>query len=180
MSARDTARRLATRPLLWALVYGALLAYGVYALLHIPVEVLPRFDFPQVAVIAHIPGATAAELETLVVRPLEGELFALPDLAGVRSVMGHGTVETDIRFRRGSSPQQDLQAVNSAIDRARARLPSSARLTSEIMGNAINEVADYTAQIPAGVPPVEVQRAIRASVDGGADRPRRERGGAGP
>ncbi|MDE3068520.1 MAG: efflux RND transporter permease subunit, partial [Verrucomicrobiota bacterium] len=35
---------------------------------------------------------------------------------------------------------------------------------AEIMGNAINEVADYTAQIPAGVAPAEVQRDALAGV----------------
>jgi len=152
------------RPLLWALLFGALLAYGAYAWLRIPVEVLPRFDFPQISVIAHDPGSTAAELETLITRPLEGEVFALPDLASVRSIMGHGTVQTDIRFRRGTDPQLDLQAVNGAIGRARARLPAAAQLHAEVMGDAINEVADYTVQIPADVAPVAVQRAIRANV----------------
>lgn len=157
-------RRLVLRPLLWGLVYGALIAYGVYALLNIPVEVLPRFDFPQISVVTHRPGATAAELETLIARPIEAQVLALPHLVSVRSVMGHGTVQTDIRFRQGTSAQQDLQVVNSAIDRARTRLPASVQPYAQIMGNAINEVADYTVQLPAEVAPVTVQRALRASV----------------
>jgi cobalt-zinc-cadmium resistance protein CzcA len=160
----DRLRELFTRPLLWALIYGALVAYGAYALLHIPVEVLPRFNFPQISVITHEPGATATELETLIARPLEGQLLALSDLVSVRSTIGHGTVETDVRFREGSDAQQDLQAVNGAIDRARGQLPATARPYAEIMGNAINEVADYTAHIPTTVAPVRVQRAIRTDV----------------
>lgn len=158
-------RRLLARPLLWALVYGALIAYGIYALLHIPVEVLPRFNFPQISVITHEPGATAEELESLVARPVEGQILALPNLVSVRSTMGHGTVQTDVRFARDTDAQQDLQAVNSAIDRARGALPASARPYAEIMGNAINEVADYTAQIPANVAPVAVRRAVRSVVE---------------
>ena len=80
---------------------------------------LPQFNFPQISVITHQPGATAVELESLIARPLEGRILALPNLVSVRSTMGHGTVQTDIRFARGTDPQQDLQAVNSAIDRAR-------------------------------------------------------------
>ncbi len=157
-------RRLLARPLLWTLIYGGLVAYGGYALRHIPVAVLPRFDYPQISVITHHRGATARELETLIVRPIEGQLLALPDLVGVRSTMGNGTVETDVRFASGSDPQQDLQAVNGAIDRARAELPRSAHPYAEIMGNAINEVADYTAAIPAGVSVAAVQRALRSDI----------------
>ena len=160
MAAFESIRRFAFRPLLWIMVYGALAGYGAYALLNIPVEVLPRFDFPQIGVVTHMSGATARELEMLVVRPIEGQLLSLPNVVSIRSTMGNGVVENDIRFRSGTVPSLDLQAVNSAIDRARGRLPSVAQPYAEIMGNAINEVADYATAIPAGVAPVTVQRAI--------------------
>ena len=152
------------KPLLWALVFGTLVLYGLYAFRSIPVEVLPRFDFPQISVIAHQPGATALEQESLVVRPLEGQVLALQNLDSVRSVMGDGTVEIDVRFRQGTDTQQDLLAVNSAIDRARGQLPADVHPLAEIMGNSINEVADYTAEIPVGIAPAEVQRAALATV----------------
>ncbi len=164
MSGDSSIRRLVRRPLLWALMFGALIASGVYVWLKIPVEVLPRFNFPQISVITHDPGATATELETLITWPIEGQILSLPNLASVRSAMGNGTVEIDVRFRDGTDAQQDLLAVNSAIDRARGQLPASAQPLAQIMGNAINEVADYTAQIPASVAPAEVQRAVLANV----------------
>ncbi len=162
--ASESLRRLLARPLLWTLIYGALVAYGIFALLHIPVEVLPRFDYPQISVITRQPGATARDMETLIARPIEGQILTLPGLVSVRSTMGHGEVVTDVRFASGTRPQSDLQAVNGAIDRARGRLPAGARPYAEIMGNAINEVADYTASIPASVAPVAVQRAVRANL----------------
>jgi len=164
MATPGNLKTLLTRPLLWGLLYGALIVYGVYALYHIPIEVLPRFDFPQISVITHYPGASATELETLIVRPIESQLLTLPDLVSVRSTMGHGEVQTDVRFRNGTHAQTDLQAVYSAIDRARGRLPAAAHPYAEIMGNAINEVADYTVTIPPQVAPAAVQRAIRSRV----------------
>jgi cobalt-zinc-cadmium resistance protein CzcA len=164
MNGEPGIRRLLLRPLFWALVFGALIAGGVYAFLKIPVEVLPRFNFPQIGVVAHQPGATATELETLIAWPLEDQLLALPNLVSVRSVMGNGTVEIDVRFRDGTDAQQDLLAANGAMDRARGQLPPDVQPLAEIMGNAINEVADYTAQIPAGVAPAAVQRAVLANV----------------
>ena len=159
----STFRRLLMQPLFWGLIYGSLIAYGAYAFWKIPVEVLPRFNFPQIAVITHQPGATASELETQIAWPIEGEVLSLPNLVDVRSTMGNGTVETDIRFTEGTDAQQDLLAVNSAIDRARAEIPASVHPFAQIMGNAI-EVADYTLQIPANVAPAEAQRAVLASV----------------
>ncbi|MGN8157990.1 efflux RND transporter permease subunit [Salinisphaera sp. SWV1] len=158
-------RRVLARPLPWVLLFGALIVYGVYAWLHIPVEVLPRFDYPQISIITRDPGATAQELEARITRPIEGQILALHHLASLRSRMGHGEVQTTVRFTTDTHPQQDLQSVYSAIDRVRGQLPAAAHPYAELMGNAINEVADYAAQIPAGVAPVAVQRAIRASIE---------------
>ncbi|MDA8128248.1 MAG: efflux RND transporter permease subunit [Betaproteobacteria bacterium] len=156
--------RLLRRRLLWLLVFGAVLLWAVNAFLHTPVEVLPQFEYPQISVTAHLPGTTATELEHLVVYPLESQILTLANLRDVRSVMGNGTVEIDVRFRQGTNAQVDLQAVNGAIDRARGQLPEQAHPVAQIMGNAINEVADYTAQIPAGIAPALVQRAVETDI----------------
>lgn len=164
MNETSTFRRLLVQPLFWVLIYGALIAYGAYAFWKIPVEVLPRFNFPQISIITHEPGATASELETQITWPLEGEILALPNLVDVRSTMGSGTVETDTRFQEGTDAEQDLLAVNSAIDRARAEIPANVHPFAEIMGNAINEVADYSLQIPPDKDAAEAQRAVLANV----------------
>ncbi|HEX8711020.1 MAG TPA: efflux RND transporter permease subunit, partial [Terracidiphilus sp.] len=152
------------QPLFWGLIYGALIFYGVYAYWKIPVEVLPQFNFPMISVFTRQPGATAAELEAGITWPLEGEIMSLPNLVDVRSTMGNGLVETDIRFREGTDSEQDLMAVNSALDRARAEMPAAANPTAAIMGQAINEVADYSLELPASVAPAEAERAVMADV----------------
>lgn len=131
------------RRTLWILLYSGLVAYGIHALIRIPVEVLPAFDFPQINAIAQWPGAGAKELEISVTRPLEAELLALPDVKTVRSAMGGGIVTLSVRFRNGTHPSQDLQTVYSAIDRAKSRLPPGVNPYAQVMGNAVNEVADY-------------------------------------
>ena len=155
---------LLRRPVLWFLLYGGLLIAGVYALVHIPVEVLPRFNYPQISVVVHFPGATPEELETLVARPIEGQLLGIPHLASLRSVMAQDTARLNARFSEGTSAGQDLQAVLGAIDRARAALPPGVQPYAEIMGNATNEVADYALQIPPGTAPMLVQRVIETRV----------------
>ncbi|MBY0579735.1 MAG: efflux RND transporter permease subunit [Burkholderiales bacterium] len=152
------------RPIIWLLIYGGLLAYGLYALLHIPVEVLPRFNYPQISVIAHFSGATPEEMETLIARPIEGQLLGIPNLDSLRAVMGQGTVQLNARFREGSNAQPDLQSVYGAIDRARSGLPPGVQPYAEIMGNAVNEVADYMLQIPDNVSPMLVQREVETRI----------------
>jgi len=156
--------RVVMRPALWITLYAGMIGYGMYALVNIPVEVLPTFNFPAVSVVTHLPGTTAAVMETLVATPLEGQLLGLPDVTDIRSTVSDGLVETDLRFRAGTNPNVDLQAVNSAMDRARATMPAAALPLAEVMGNAINEVADYAIDIPANVPAAAVSRIIAATI----------------
>ena len=164
MTEQNFIRRLFLQPLFWGLIYGALVAYGVYAYWKIPVEVLPQFNYPMISVMTHEPGATATELETEITWPLEGQIMSLPNLVSVRSSMGNGRVETDVRFREGTDSEMDLMAVNGALDRARPEMPPTVHPVSEIMGNAIDEVADYALRLPASVAPAEAERAVMANI----------------
>jgi cobalt-zinc-cadmium resistance protein CzcA len=152
------------RPLLWLMLFGALLVYGAYALWRIPAEVLPRFDFPQVSVVVHAPGYATLEMESLVARPLEGQLMGLQGLQTLHASIAQGTVQFTARFTQGSNPQLDLQAIYSAIDRARSSLPPDVVPYAEIMGNAVNEVADYGVTLPPDVPAWQAEDAIRTRV----------------
>ncbi|MBW4024686.1 MAG: efflux RND transporter permease subunit [Proteobacteria bacterium] len=82
--------RLLSRPALWLMIYAALLGYGLFALLNIPEEVLPAFNYPEVSVTAHLPGTTATDMEAMVATPLEGVLLGLPGMSNVRSTIREG------------------------------------------------------------------------------------------
>jgi cobalt-zinc-cadmium resistance protein CzcA len=161
---REAFGKLLQKRTLWVLLYAGLIAYGVHALIQIPVEVLPAFDFPQVNIIAQWPGAGARELETSVTRPLEAELLALPHLDNLRSAMGGGIVTLTARFRDGTRPTQDLQAVYGAIDRAKSVLPPGVAPYAQVMGNAVNEVADYAVALSPGVRRLGVRLRIENNV----------------
>lgn len=156
--------RILSRPVVWLLIYGALLTYGVYALMRIPVEILPRFNYPQISVVAHYPGATPEEMENLIARPIEGQILGTRNLLSLHTVMGQGGVQITARFRNTSSAQQDLQIIYSAIARARSQLPPGVQPYAEIMGSAINEVADYAVTIAPGIAPMRVQKAIKTRI----------------
>ena len=152
------------RPLLWVMLYAALIAYGIYALLNIHAEVLPQFNMPQVSVVAQLPGATTLDLEGLIARPVEAELSSLSSLSDVRTVVGQGSVKIEARFVEGTTAASALQEVNGVVGRINGALPKGTSLTTEISGNAINEVADYAIQVPDGVDASQVQRIIESNL----------------
>ena len=156
----DALLRLLGRPALWLMIYAALLGFGVFALFNIPEEVLPAFNYPEVSVTVHLPGTTATDMEAMVATPLEGVLLGLPGVSNVRSTISDGLVETDLRFAATTNAQADLQAVNGAIERGQTSLPPGVQPFTQIMGNAINEVADYAVRIAPGTSQAEAARAV--------------------
>ncbi|HEX7323805.1 MAG TPA: efflux RND transporter permease subunit, partial [Rhodanobacteraceae bacterium] len=152
------------RPLVWGMVYAALIVWGAWAVGHIPAEVLPRFDFPQIRVIVHAPGYGVLEVESLIVRPLEAQLMGLQGMTMLHTTIDRGETELDARFTEGANPQLALQAVFGALARARARLPRGLSPHAQIMGNAINEVADYGVAVPAGIPLWQAENAVRTRI----------------
>lgn len=151
-------------PLIWILIYGAIVFFGIFALYKIPLEILPQFHFPQISVIVRQPGATAQELESMIVRPLESQILSLPGVETVRSNIGAGTVEIDIRFNEHTHSIQDLQLVRSALDRAHPQLPLGVAPKAQIMGNSINEIADYGLQIHQHASLLKAQRDIKTRI----------------
>jgi cobalt-zinc-cadmium resistance protein CzcA len=152
------------RPLVWVMLYASICALGIYAFLNIPTEVLPQFNLPQVSVVAQLPGATTLDLEALVARPIEAELFSVPALSDVRTAVGQGSVQIEARFAEGTSATTALQHVNGVLGRVNAALPKGTSLSAEISGNAINEVADYAVQLPDNADPSQVQRIVEANI----------------
>lgn len=53
MTENQNIRRLLLQPCSGVLIYRSLIAYGAYAFWKIRVEVLPRFNFPQISIITH-------------------------------------------------------------------------------------------------------------------------------
>ncbi|MDI7066812.1 efflux RND transporter permease subunit, partial [Klebsiella pneumoniae] len=103
-------------------------------------------------------------MEGLIARPIEAELQSLQSLSDVRTVVGQGSVRIEARFAEGTAATGALQDVNGVIGRINGSLPNGATLTTEISGNAINEVADYAVQIPDGVDASMVQRVVESNL----------------
>ena len=74
--------RVLMRPVLWVLVLVALLGYAAYAFIHIPTEVLPEFNFPQVGHITISGGFSGADYSVLpqeVINRADAALYAAKD-----------------------------------------------------------------------------------------------------
>lgn len=119
------ARSFITSKLTIVFVLGAL-ALGVLAVMLTPREENPQIVVPGAMVAVALPGATAEEVDRLVVSPLQG---ILSEMTGVDHSYGNaspgvGTVQ--VQFKVGEPPEDSLVKLYNRVIANRGRLPADA------------------------------------------------------
>jgi len=119
------ARAFITSKLTVVFLLGAL-ALGALAVQLTPREENPQIVVPGALVTVALPGATAEEVDRLVVSPLEG---VLSEMTGVDHSYGYaapgvGTVQ--VQFKVGQQPEDSLVKLYNRVIANRGRLPADA------------------------------------------------------
>jgi multidrug efflux pump subunit AcrB len=107
----------------------ALLAMGVASILSIPRAEDPAFPFPNYTVVAVYPGASPADLEQLIVDPIEKKIRALDDVRKVKTsiIDGLAVVNAEFDFRVDAPKKYDevvreVNALRPSLPQDLARL----------------------------------------------------------
>lgn len=180
LASRAAPRWALRRPALVGVLAAALTAWGLISLKNLPVELMPNAASETVTVSVAVRGGMApTDVETLIVRPLEGVLGDLPRLKSLFSNAKKDRGSVTLDFHPGVDMKRVTAEVHERVDRALARLPAeiekpviahfeendapvyiaaitSERLTSEEMRRLVDErVKDALLRVP-GVANVEV------------------------
>ncbi|HUD02456.1 MAG TPA: efflux RND transporter permease subunit [Candidatus Paceibacterota bacterium] len=103
-----------------------LVAAGFYALVQIPKENSPSIDIPYAAVTTTLPGASSADMETLVTNKLEAQISGISNIDTLTSDSVDGVSSIVVQFNANADSNQSLQDLRDAVSRAAPDLPSDA------------------------------------------------------
>ncbi|MGE3512984.1 MAG: efflux RND transporter permease subunit, partial [Vicinamibacterales bacterium] len=104
----------------------ASLLLGVYAVVALPREEEPQIIVPMVDVFVEMPGASPAEVEQHVTRPLEQLLWEVPGVEYLYSTSSQGRAMIIVRFLVGENEEAALVRLNQKLAANAPRLPSGA------------------------------------------------------
>ncbi|MDZ4864104.1 MAG: efflux RND transporter permease subunit [Gemmatimonadota bacterium] len=140
------AGRLAQRFLhsrLTPLLAIASLAVGLLGILATPREEEPQISVPMIDVIAALPGASPAEVENLITRPIEQRMWEIPAVEHVYSMAGEGYTLVTVRFKVGEDQERSVTRVHAKLFADMDRWPAGA-LPPLVKPHSIDDVPILT------------------------------------
>src|SRR5664279_3428241 len=113
------------RPLVTTTTMLALVAFGIAALINLQTDEFPDIQQPVVVVTIPYPGASPAEVERDIVRPVEEAIFGISGLDAEKSTCSaiDGLAQCTIFFNFEKPIQQATQDIRDAISVKREDLP---------------------------------------------------------
>ena len=112
------------RPIMTSLVMLAVMIFGLFAYRLLPVNDLPKVDFPTIQVRADLPGANPETMASAVATPLERQFSTIAGLDSMSSTNGQGISVIVLKFAIEKDIDAAAQDVQSAISKAARQLPA--------------------------------------------------------
>ncbi|MCO4099564.1 MAG: efflux RND transporter permease subunit [Gemmatimonas sp.] len=121
------------------LITVASLAVGVLGIMATPREEEPQISVPMIDVITAMPGASPAEAENLLGRPVEQRMLEIPGVDHVYTMSGDGYAMVTVRFKVGEDQERSVTRVQAKLAGAMDQAPAGA-LPPIVKSHSIDDV----------------------------------------
>jgi HAE1 family hydrophobic/amphiphilic exporter-1 len=112
------------RPIIVSMVFIALAAYGLLSFFQIGRSLNPNVTFPIVVVSATYPGASPAEMERLVIKPIEDQIDGIDNLDQMSATAEEGIASVIVQFKIDTNLDYAAIDVQRRVDTARVYMPT--------------------------------------------------------
>lgn len=119
-------------------------AFGVYALVHLPIDAVPDITNNQVQINARAPALSAVEIEKQVTYPIENALAGIPGLEYTRSLSRNGFAQVTAVFADSVDIYFARQQVNERVSQAREDFPPQVELRVGPIATGLSEIYMWT------------------------------------
>lgn len=179
------------RPIGVTMVMCIIMIFGGVSLYKLPVDLMPDITYPTITVSASYSNASPTEIETLITRPIEQAISAVPGVEEINSTSREGSSRVRVSFAWGTDLDAASNDLRDRLDRILNRLPedvdrptirkfdaaampiliigASSDLDPVQMLNLIEEQVKYRVERIPGVAAIDVmggnQREIQINLD---------------
>lgn len=115
------------RPSLVIVVFAVLMFMGIASYLSLPIEMVPKFDPPVITISAIYPGASPAEVENAVARPLEDAVASLEGVQLIQIGSNEGICFIALELNQQIDLDRAVQELQRKINQILPTLPREVR-----------------------------------------------------
>lgn len=111
------------RPVTTIMIMLIVILLGAISITRLPVDLFPNMSLPYAIVLTSYDGAGPREIETLLTRPLEGQLGTVSNLKSVSSTSSNGSSMVMLEFNAGTDMDFATLDIREKIDMIKGFLP---------------------------------------------------------
>jgi len=115
-----------TKPITTIMVFLAVMVFGFYSLSNLPIDLYPDIEFPTLTVMTTYRGASAADIESNISKPLEEALNAIDNLKEISSVSRDNISVVSLEFNYESDLSEAANNIRDALSLLGNVLPEDA------------------------------------------------------
>ncbi len=108
------------------LLFVALMVFGIYSLVKLPIDLFPEIEAPFITVFTQYNGASAADIETNITKPVEDALSSVSDLKEINSVSRDNVSLIFIEFEWETDLNEAANDIRDALSFVEGYLPDDA------------------------------------------------------
>ena len=151
------------RPSLIIVIFLALGTLGIYGYFQLRYELLPKINVPVVTVVTVYPGASPAEVENSVTRPIEDAVSGVDKIASVRSTSYEGQSVVVVEFEPSADINLAMQDAQRKVNSVILELPQDAR-TPVLQKVSLDETPVISAGVTSRMPPREFYQFLEEQI----------------
>jgi HAE1 family hydrophobic/amphiphilic exporter-1 len=114
------------KPITTMMVFVAVIVFGVYSLINLPVDMYPEIEFPAITVFTTYPGANAADIETNISKPIEDALNTVDNLKTITSTSQDNLSVVSLEFEYETDLSEASNDIRDALSLLEKYLPEAA------------------------------------------------------
>ena len=115
-----------TKPVTTIMVFLAVMVFGFYSLSNLPIDLYPDIEFPAITVVTSYRGASAADIENNISKPMESSLNAIDGLKEISSVSRDNISIVSLEFEYETDLNEAANNIRDALSILENVLPEEA------------------------------------------------------
>ncbi|MCX6303453.1 MAG: CusA/CzcA family heavy metal efflux RND transporter [Bacteroidetes bacterium] len=140
----------------------ALIGWGGYSLVRLPIDAIPDITNNQVQVISLAPSLAVQEVESFITAPIEVAVANIPDIVELRSISRLGLSVVTVVFKDGVNVYWARQQLSERLREAEEEIPAGmAKVELAPISTGLGEIYQYRLAVEKGYeekfPPMELR-----------------------